>query len=263
VPIRETEILTKAIVRRPGANFVAGLTTANLGAPRLEKALEQHDRYVRALQSCGLEVFQLEADERHPDSTFVEDAAVLTEGGAILTRPGAVSRRGEVALIREALAGHFRSLKAIESPGTVDGGDVCRAGRHFFIGISLRTNDEGARQLALLLQQEGFTTSFVDVRATRGILHLKSGVASLGDRRLALIEALADRKEFAGCDRIVVAAGEEYAANCVRVNDRVIMAAGYPRFQAALEGLGYAVVAVEVSEFRKMDGGLSCLSLRF
>lgn len=256
-------MLTRAIVRRPGASFVLGLTTANLGAPLYDKALEQHDRYVGALQSCGLEVIRLEADERHPDSTFVEDAAVLTERGAILTRPGAVSRRGEVALIREALAGHFPSLKAIESPGTVDGGDVCRAESHVFIGISERTNDEGARQLALLLEAEGLTTSFVDVRGTRGILHLKSGLASLGDRRLAVIEALAGRQEFAGSDRVVVAAGEEYAANCVRVNDRVIMAAGYPRFQAALEGLGHAVVVVDVSEFRKMDGGLSCLSLRF
>jgi len=254
---------TKAIVRRPGASFSDGLTTARLGAPLFEKTLQQHDAYVRALQACGLEVVVLEADERHPDSTFVEDTAVLAGRSAILTRPGALSRRGEVAAIRGALAERFNAVESIEAPGTLDGGDICHAGSHVFIGISERTNEDGARQLADLLQRDGSTTSFVDVRRTKGILHLKSGVAFLGDDRLALIEALADRREFAGRDRIVVTQGEEYAANCVRVNDKVIIAAGFPEFQAALERQGYRVVPVEVSEFRKMDGGLSCLSLRF
>ena len=256
-------MFTRAIVRTPGQNFAEGVTTANLGPPVLATALEQHEKYCLALELCGLRVCLQEADGHFPDSTFVEDVAVLTKHGVILTRPGAESRRGEVAAIRGTLAGYFPTLRSIESPGTLDGGDICQAENHFFIGISKRTNEEGARQLAEMLRQEGHTTAFVNIKGTKGILHLKSGIAYLGDHRLALIQPLASRPEFAGYDIVPVDAEEAYAANCVRLNDRVIMVAGYPRFEAALRSLGYDVVPLDVSEFRKMDGGLSCLSLRF
>ena len=200
---------------------------------------------------------------RFPDGTFVEDAAVLTPGSAILARPGAGSRQGEVAGIREALGRFYGSIRAIEAPGTVDGGDICDAEGHFFIGISERTNEAGARQLAGFLEKEGYTSSFVDIRNTGGILHLKSGIAHLGDRCLVLIDALAGREEFRGYDSVRVEASEEYAANCVRVNDRVLIAAGVPVLEKLLVRLGIGVVPLEMSEFRKMDGGLSCLSLRF
>jgi len=259
----ESGKFTRAIVRRPGPNFVEGVTTAKLGPPILAQALEQHEKYWRALEICGLKVLALEEDSRFPDSTFVEDVAVLTRSCAFLARPGAESRRGEVAAIRSMLAGYFPGLRAIVSPGTLDGGDICQAGNHFFIGISRRTNEEGARQLAESLEQEGHSTAFVDIRTTRGILHLKSGIAFLGDHRLAIAEMLAGRREFADYEVVPVAADESYAANCVRVNDRVIIAAGYPRFEAALRSLEYELIPLDVSEFRKMDGGLSCLSLRF
>jgi dimethylargininase len=254
---------TKAIVRRPGPNFVEGVTTAKLGKPSFERALQQHEKYWRALEACGLKIILLEADSRFPDSTFVEDVAVLTKQGAILTRPGAESRRGEVAGIRDTLAAYFPAVREIEAPGTLDGGDICQAEDHFFIGISKRTNEEGAHQLARLLQQDGYNTTFVNIKGTRGILHLKSGIAYLGDNRLALSRELAGRLEFAGYDVVGVEAGESYAANCVRVNDWIIVAAGYPRFEATLRGLGRDVIPLDVSEFEKMDGGLSCLSLRF
>lgn len=253
----------QAIVRPPGRSFAEGLTSATLGPPDVEKALRQHEAYCGALAACGLEVHRLAADERHPDSTFVEDVAVLAPRCAILTRPGAPSRRGEVAAVRATLAARFPRLAAIEAPGTLDGGDVCQADDHVFIGVSRRTNEEGARQLAGLLVQEGLGASLVDIRDTPGILHLKSGVAYLGDGRLALIEPLAGRREFARRQTVPVPAGEAYAANCLRVNDRVIVAAGHPGFEATLRGLGYAVLPLDVSEFRKMDGGLSCLSLRW
>jgi dimethylargininase len=256
-------MFTKAIVRRPGRSFAQGLTSARLGPPSLEKALQQHEAYCQALKLCGLEVTRLEADERHPDSTFVEDVAVLTPRGAILTRPGAPSRQGEVAGIRQALAAHFKTLRAIVAPGTLDGGDVCQAEDRYFIGVSERTNEEGARQLAALLRKDGFTATLVDIRKTEGILHLKSGIAWLGEDRLAVIGALSGREALEGYEAVPVAAGEQYAANCVRVNDRIIVAAGYPKFLAALKAREYAVLALDVSEFRKMDGGLSCLSLRF
>lgn len=252
-----------AIVRPPGANFAEGLTSVELGAPIYGKALEQHERYCEALQQCGLALTRLEADLHYPDSTFVEDAAILTDRCAILTRSGAISRQGEVENIKEILARFYPSLHAITPPGTLDGGDICEAGIHFFIGISERTNEEGARQLAGFLAQEGYTSTLVDIRQVKGILHLKSGIAYLGDSRLVLIDALAHREVFQGYDVIRVKPAENYAANCVRVNDHVLFAAGFPELQAAIRNLGYSVIALDMSEFQKMDGGLSCLSLRF
>lgn len=257
------ELKTRAIVIPPAANFAAGLTTAQLGAPVHARALQQHEVYCRALQECGLKLIRLDADERHPDSTFVEDTAVLTYTGAVVTRPGAPTRMGEAARIKKVLASHYHDLLSISEPGTLDGGDVCEAENHFFIGISQRTNEAGAQQLARLLAAFGYGSTLVDIRAVKEILHLKSGLAYLGDKRLVVIEALADRQEFRSYDLVRVSRDEEYAANCVRVNDRVFVAAGYPMFERQLRVLGYQAIALEMSEFQKMDGGLSCLSLRF
>ena len=146
----------KAIVREPGKNFAAGLTSVDLGAPDIERAVEQHRAYCEALESCGLELIRLPPDEQHPDSTFVEDTALLTARGAVITRPGAESRRGEIDAIESALREHYGELQFIRAPGTVDAGDVCEAGEHFFIGISLRTNEHGARQLAGFLESFGY-----------------------------------------------------------------------------------------------------------
>jgi len=255
--------LTASIVRPPSANFASGLTTVDLGSPDLALTLKQHAAYCEALQKCGLKVTWLPADPDYPDSTFVEDTAVLTGSCAVITRPGALSRRGEVARIREVLGSLFAKVHAIHEPGTVDGGDICETGNHFIIKISQRTNEEGARQLAAILAQYDYTTSFVDVREVPGLLHLKSGVAYLGHNRLVVIEPLAAEKEFAGYELLIVPRGEEYASNCVLINDTVLVAAGYPRFREQLHQLGYQTLTLEMSEFQKMDGGLSCLSLRF
>ncbi len=254
---------THAIVCPPGDNFADGLTTAELGAPDAALARAQHEDYVRALEKCGLTVTRLPPDERHPDSTFVEDTAIVTARGALLTRPGAECRQGEVAAIGEALAEFFPSMETIHPPGTLDAGDVCEADGHLFIGVSERTNEEGARQLADWLTRRGFTSATVGMRALPGLLHLKSGLAHLGGRRLAAAGALARHPALCDWEVVRVPAGEDYAANCVRVNDAVLAPAGYPRMAAALRGLGLRVVELEVSEFRKMDGGLSCLSLRW
>jgi dimethylargininase len=261
--LRCIAVFTKAIVRAPAPNFAEGLTTAYLGAPDYTRALTQHEAYCAALERCGLTVIRLKADPLHPDSTFVEDTAVLTAQGAILARPGAPSRAHEVTSIKKVLTESYPSMLSIESPGTLDGGDVCEAGEHFFIGISERTNETGARQLAETLASFGSTSSLVEIRGVPGVLHLKSGIAYLGDGRLAVIDALAKRKEFADFDLTRLDRGESYAANCVRVNDYVLVAAGYPLFESKLRDLGYQTIALEMSEFQKMDGGLSCLSLRF
>ncbi len=256
-------MFTHAIVRPPDKNFADGLTTADLGPPDFQKALQHHERYCRALEQCGLTLTHLSADLNYPDSTFVEDAAILTERGAILTHPGALSREGEVISIQEALSKFYSEFQAIAAPGTLDGGDICEAGSHFFIGLSHRTNEAGAQQLAEFLSNLGYTSSCVDIRGVAGILHLKSGIAYLGDDRLVLIDSLADRSEFAGYSIVHIAPKENYAANCVRVNDYVLIAQGHPLFQKTIDDLGYQTIALNMSEYQKMDGGLSCLSLRF
>lgn len=253
----------RAIVRPPAGNFADGLTTVDLGVPDVAKALEQYARYCEALERCGLELVRLPADPRYPDSTFVEDTAILTARGAILTRPGAPSREGEVAGIEEAVSRFFPELARIESPGTVDGGDICEAGGDFFIGLSERTNEEGAGQLGAQLHRMGFTSATVDIRGIAGILHLKSGIAALSERRLVVIDTLAAHPAFRGYELVRVAPAENYAANCVRVNDAVLVAAGYPKLESFIRALGPAVIPLDMSEFAKMDGGLSCLSLRF
>jgi dimethylargininase len=256
-------VFTHAIVRTPGSNFAEGLTRVDLGVPRYDQALAQHARYCEALQACGLAITRLEPDLDHPDSTFVEDTAVLTGRSAVLTRPGARSREGEVAAMRPVLRGFFPVTVEIETPGTVDGGDICEAEDHFFLGLSLRTNEEGARQLAAHLAGEGYTSTVVDVRGMSGILHLKSGVSYIGNSTLVVMEEMAGWEAFAGYELIRVVSEESHAANCVRVNERVLVAAGYPRFTAELVARGFDPLEVDMSEFRKMDGGLSCLSLRF
>jgi dimethylargininase len=231
--------------------------------PVLEQALEQHARYCEALEHCGLAITRLDADARFPDSTFVEDTAVLTPRRTILTLPGAPSRVGEVAGVRSTLERLRGSVRDIQAPGTLDGGDVCETDQHYFIGISERTNAEGARQLAAFLAEDGYRSTCVDIRGIDGLLHLKSGIAYLGDRRLLAIERLADLEAFREYRVLPVDRAETYAANCVRVNRHVLLAAGYPGLEASLRREGYSLLPLEMSEFRKMDGGLSCLSLRF
>ena len=256
-------MLQCAIVRLPSTNFADGLTTVDLGAPDVGRAMAQHEAYCEALERCGLRVTRLPEDLQHPDSTFVEDTAILTRSRAILTRPGAPSRIGEVAAIRRPLSAFYQQFAEISTPGTLDGGDVCEADGHYFIGISDRTNEDGARQLATLLAEEGATSCLVDVRATEGILHLKSGIAYPGEGRVVAIGDLAGHQALRDYEVIHVEPSEAYAANCVRVNDRLLVAAGHPKLEGALRRAGYNVLPLEVSEFQKMDGGLSCLSLRF
>lgn len=261
---------TRAIVCPPAENFAQGLTSSELGEPDYQIALAQHESYCAALKECGLSLTKLRADPAFPDSTFVEDAAILFEPPdnqdafqAMITRPGAASRLGETEVARRELLNFFPSVSAIKPPGTLDGGDICQAGNHFFIGISQRTNEAGAQQLAGWLSDLHCSTSMIDIRKTPRLLHLKSGIAYLGDRRLVVVDAIAAHPDFAAYDLVQIDPEEEYAANCIRVNDAVLIPSGYPKFESSLSALGYKTIALEMSEFQKMDGGLSCLSLRF
>ena len=151
--MKELNMFSNAIVRKPGKSMVNGLTNALLGIPDYQKAFDQHGAYVTALRNCGLEVKVLDADENFPDSTFVEDTALLTPNCAIIMNPGAISRRGEIKGIKKVVKDYYADIEAILSPGTVEAGDVMMVGNHFYIGVSERTNLNGAEQLIRLLNR--------------------------------------------------------------------------------------------------------------
>lgn len=253
----------RALTRLPGPGFAAGITRSGLGPPDLGLALEQHAAYCEALRRCGLEVKTLPPDPEHPDSTFVEDTMVLSATATICARPGAPSRRTEVRSVLAGLEGRDQTLHRISAPGTLDAGDVCQAEDHFFVGLSARTNEMGALQLRKILHLHGYSSSLVDIRGSATLLHLKSGLAYLGDRRLAIADGVPVADQTSSYELLHVGRAETYAANCVRINDHVLVARGYPRFESALRGAGLETIALDMSEFRKMDGGLSCLSLRY
>lgn len=256
-------MFTRAVVRRPSANFADGLSSGSHGKPNYELALEQHEAYCRALESCGLTLTRLDADDRYPDSTFVEDTAILTSRGAVITRPGAPSRLGEIDEVYAVLQNFFTRFYAIHEEGRVDGGDICEAGEHFFIGVSRRTNEAGAAQLTEFLDAMGYGATLIDIRSLGNILHLKSGLAYVGGNRLVVIDELKELESFAGYELIRVKRDEAYAANCLWINDRVLIASGFPELQRQLQDFDYETLVLDMSEFQKMDGGLSCLSLRF
>ena len=255
-------MIQSAIVRPPSPTFANGITAANLGPPDLALALEQHEGYVQALERAGARAIRLEPEPAYPDSAFVEDTAILGDSFAILTRPGAPSRRGEVPSMRRALQPFAARIHTIQDPGTVDGGDVLETFDRFLIGLSGRTNEEGARQLAGFLETEGLVSTTVDIRGIRGLLHLKAGVSFLGNDRLFAIRELHHAVRALGYEVVPVPEDETYAANSLDVNGNLLIPAGCPRSMGLLGDLGHTLVELEMSEFRKMDGGLSCLSLR-
>ena len=249
---------THAIARQPAANAGEGLTTAGLGAPDIERMLTQHRDYVRILESLGLKVTLLDAHESFPDGCFVEDTAVVTPEVAVITRPGAPSRRGEEAAIEPLLSEH-RPIARIVAPGSVDGGDILVMGDRVLIGLSARTNDEGARQLTDILEAEGMRCIAL---ATGDGLHLKSSVNALGDDRMLVTQEFSTRAELDEFERVLIPADESYASNSLWVNGRIIVPAGFPATRELINGIGIETIETPVSEFRKMDGGLTCLSIR-
>lgn len=252
-------MFTHAIARQPGPNFDHGITTSGLGQPSYPLILQQHQAYLKALGDLGLEVILLEDEPDYPDAYFVEDVAIVTPQVAIITRPGAPSRRGEEETI-EPILQQFRPIERIKEPGTLDGGDVLMAENHFFIGSSLRTNSEGAAQLAEILRKYGHSAEVVPVEAG---LHLKSSVNYLGDKTILVSEALKNYPGFDHYKCVCLHPEEEYAANTLRVNDGLLTPKGYPRTLKQLDRLGVKVIELNVSEVQKMDGGLTCMSLRF
>ncbi len=253
-------MFTRAIVRKPPKNFQEGLTTSNLGKPDYNKTITQHSKYIRALKRCGLKVIQLDADERFPDSTFVEDTVVVNKEFVLITNFGVSSRRGEELEVKEVFERFYDNIEFIKNPGTLEGGDVLKVDNQYYIGLSKRTNKEGAKQLTEILERYDFsclTVQLVD------FLHLKTGIAYLGDNNLIVSGEFIDNPIFKDFNTIKVDKDEAYAANCIRVNNHILIAKGFQKLRNSLSKLGFKILEIDISEFRKMDGGLSCLSIRF
>jgi dimethylargininase len=224
-----------------------------------ERATRQHAAYRAALERAGLVVEMLAPEPDLPDAAFVEDAAVVFDEIALITRPGAPSRRREVPAVAEALARH-RELVHLEEPATLDGGDVLTVGRDCYVGLSRRTNAEGARQFTTIARKLGYTVTPVEVH---GCLHLKTAATALDEETLLVdprsigVESLADRRT------LVVDEREPFAANVLVFDGLVHVSARAVRTRELLEARGFATVALEIDEFEKAEAGLTCLSLVF
>lgn len=253
-------MFTRAMVRTPCPNIKDALSSVDLGQPDYSLALDQHRQYVETLQACGLEIIVLPADHDYPDSTFIEDTALLLPECAIITNPGAPSRKGEVTAVKAALKEVYTKIEYIFDPGTAEGGDVLNVGSHYYIGLSERTNREGAEQLIRILNRYGKTGSVVELDK---VLHLKTGVAYLENNNLIACGEFLEKPEFQKFNILPIEECESYAANCIWINGTVLVPRGFPKVKKTIENAGYPIMEVEMSEFRKADGGLSCISLRF
>jgi dimethylargininase len=240
--------------------MVKGITSATLGSPNFQNALKQHANYVDALKKCGLQVAILEGKEEYPDSVFVEDTALLTPYCAVMTNPGAQSRKGEIVDMEVAVSSFYSKIEHIISPGTLDAGDVMMVERHFYIGLSERTNRAGADQLISILNKYGLTGSTISLKS---VLHLKTGISYIENNNLLACGEFLTKSELKQYKIIEVPMEESYAANSLWVNGVVLVPKGFPRTLELIKKAEYETIEVEVSEFCKLDGGLSCLSLRF
>lgn len=255
----EMNDFSHAIVRLPGETLSGGLTTAAMGSPDYALALKQHREYVLTLKKLELNVLELPALPEFPDAHFVEDVAVLTPELAVITRPGAQSRRGEIDFMIPVLSDRFDTV-AIEPPSILDGGDVLIIGKDVFVGLSERTNGAGIDQLERFLREFGYTTFRIPLE--RG-LHLKSNVNYIGENLLLMVEEYVDVQAFHKFEKVVVTPEESYACNTLWINDNLILPGGFPETREMLEDMGLPMHILDMSEMQKMDGGLTCLSLRY
>ena len=257
-------MFTKAITKKPCRALIDGITTAMFGegTPDYDLAIQQHDKYVETLKGLGLEVLDLEADERYPDSCFVEDPAVVMAECAIITNPATDSRNGEKLEIIEPIRKFYDEdqIFYIEAPGTMEGGDVMLVDKHFYVGQSDRTNAEGFEQFKEIVSKFGYEATAVPV--TEG-LHLKDFVIYLENGNMLVSQHMNEEPAFEGYTKFVIDPDELYAINSMNINGTVLVPEGFPKTLKIIEDLGYPTILINNSEFAKIDGSLTCLSLRF
>ena len=252
---------TRAITRLPARSIVNGLRAEDIGDPDYEQMLRDHAHYVATLKQAGAEVTELSANEEFPDSVFVEDVALCLPGIAVLMRPGAPTRAGEVAGMAPVLHDFFDEIAQIEAPGHIEGGDILTTSREILVGRSERTDSAGIAQLAAILEPRGYRVR--EVFTPPGVLHFKTDCSLLDAETILATPRLDASGCFSEYRVIHTAENEEAAANSIRYNELVLMPAGFPNTRERLIDAGYEVHEINNSECAKLDGGMSCLSLRF
>jgi dimethylargininase len=220
-------------------------------------AQAQHHGYVQALKELGYAVLELPAEQDLPDSVFVEDTAVVLPEVALITNPGADSRKPETESIAQALR-PYRDLVFIESPGSLDGGDVLVLGKEICVGLSTRSNIDAIQQMNQLLGKYGYKAQSVEMH---DCLHLKSAVTRVDDKTLLINRKWVDVEYFEGFDLIDVDESEPFAANCLPVGDSIVFPVAFPKTTAKLTARGYKLKPVMVDELAKAEGAVTCCSL--
>lgn len=252
---------THAITRRPGNSITGGLRAVDTGAPDLATMLAHHAAYVATLRETGATVIELAPLEAYPDSVFVEDTALCLPEGAVVMRPGAPSRLGEAAEMAPHLRALYREVQTIEGPGHIEGGDILMTETEILVGRSARTDAAGIAELAAKVAPWGHKVR--EVHTPPGVLHFKTDCSLLDAETILATDRLAASGCFAGYRVLPVAEGEEAAANTIRFNDLVLMPAGFPKTAERIAKAGFTIREIGNSECAKLDGGMSCLSLRF
>lgn len=252
---------THAITRKPGSSITSGLRAVDTGPPSHETFLEHHAHYVATLESSGAKVIVLDALENFPDSVFVEDAALCLPEIAIAMRPGTTSRFGEAEIMAPTLGQFYDEVATINGPGFIEGGDILVTEREILIGTSSRTDSAGIEELRTIVSRWNYSVR--EVQIPKGVLHFKTDCSLLDEDTILSTKRLADSGCFDGYRIIYTAEGEEACANSIRFNDLVLAPDGFPKTKETLLKAGYDVRTIGNSEAAKLDGGMSCLSLRF
>ncbi len=249
-----------ALVRGLPSTYEKCLTSLTPKEP-IDPALarRQHSSYRETLETLGLELVWVEPDDRFPDCCFVEDPAIVTGDFAIISRMGIPSRMGEEAAVRDALRS-FKKIREINSPGTLEGGDVLQVDHKIYVGLTSRTNRSGLEQLETHVSKFGFEV--IPVEVDQG-LHLKSSCTYLGNGYVAMVPGRVQKGIFLEYNTIEVLPEEAPAADCLRVRDRVLVLEGYPATKRRIEAEGFDTISLEMSEFEKCEGALTCLSIVF
>ncbi len=261
MPSHRSYHFTHAVCRAPASSVVNALRLEDLGNPDFELLCRQHEIYIEALRETGVTVNVMPASEDYPDSVFVEDAALVVDGVAILLNPGARSRNGEPgALLRDG-ARYFNRVIDRKLSGAIDGGDILVFDDVVLVGLSERTSEDGANDLAQIVAPFGY--SLRKAKTPSDILHFKSHCSLLDEKTAISTKALAVSGCFEGFDVVIVPDDEPHGSNVIRVNDKVIMAEEAPKTVALLRDQGFDVLPVPTSEVAKIDGAVSCCSLRY
>ncbi len=251
---------THAIVRAPARSVTDGLRAVDAGSPDADRLAADHASYVAALREAGATVVVLPALEDFPDSVFVEDAALCLPQGAVAMRPGAPSRLGEAAAMVPTLRDLYTRVEAV-GEGHVEGGDILVTDREILVGLSARTDAAGVAALRAIVEPWGHSVRVLETPPE--VLHFKTDCGLLDGETILATARLAATGCFDGYRLIEVVPGEEPCANCVRVNDVVLFPAGFPRTADRLREAGYALAELPNAQAALIDGGMSCLSLRF